>query len=226
MQLALDQTAENIPLIPTFLPCSASWKGAAWGRIPYMEGVLRAKPLSRTGSDEDSYNLTGSLMKAKRLGLHYRSLKDRSSRRGVVSAPRPVAGLWLIQTLCSQEKAWPNILCPCWGVTLCSWENLPGSSLTNCSLPFRSWRTLCSICVTPAQLSGPFLMSFPWLARPSKNMSFVTGMSWSADRACPGHVKILNVLLCPDPLLNEETDFMQRLLGSLWQECSTINTWI
>lgn len=91
--------------------------------------------------------------------------------------PDPLRGLWSIPTLCSQERPGPNILCPCW-------ENLPGSSLGHCSFPLRSWRTLCCICVTPAQLFGPFLMSFPWLARPSKNTSFVTGMSWSADRDC------------------------------------------
>jgi len=42
-------------------------------------------------------------------------------------------------------------------------------------------------------------MSSHWLARPSKNMSFATGTSWTADRARLGKVKILSVLLCPVP---------------------------
>lgn len=43
-------------------------------------------------------------------------------------------------------------------------------------------------------------------------MSFATGTSLTADRACLGEVKILNVLLCPVPVpssLKELTDLMQ-----------------
>lgn len=73
-----------------------------------MEGVLRAKPLSRTGSEKDSYNPTGSLMKTDSWDCIIDLYRIGVLGEVLSLPPDPVTGLWLIQTLCSHKEAWPQ----------------------------------------------------------------------------------------------------------------------